>query len=417
VRLAFAVPLEVEDRLAEDCRRYGHEIIARCDGADELAALLAERRTEAAVVATSPRYLTTRLLAEADLAGTRLIGMTSSAADQRHASTLGLYELVGSASEWHEIEALLVGVPAPAGAPVTPALADSTASTGTVIAVWGPAGAPGRTSMAITIAAELAASGHSVVLADADTYSGTIAPALGLLDESPGFAAACRLAGAGAFTAAEFDRIAQPFGSGARSFRVLTGIGRPHRWPELSAARVAAVLTAMRGWADFVVVDTGFNLERDEEISSDLHAPRRNAATLTALSEADRVVAVGAADPVGLSRFLRAHVDLLETITTDKILVVMNRVRASAIGLNPGGQIAETLYRFGGISSPALVPYDRVAFDAALLAASTLTDAAGRSQARQAVRELVGRRILDPAAAPSRRRLGRGRVAPKERLA
>ncbi|WP_157155400.1 regulator [Diaminobutyricimonas sp. LJ205] len=411
-RLAFAVPVEVEDRLAEDCRRYGHEIIARCDDADELAVLLAERQTDGAVVATSPRYLTARLLAEADLAGTRLVGLTSSEADRRHASTLGLYELVDVASEWHEIEGLLVGVPT--SAPATPA---ASGGRGTVIAVWGPGGAPGRTSIAITVAAELAASGHSVVLADADTYSGTIAPALGLLDESPGFAAACRLAGAGAFTAAEFDRIAQPFGSGQRGFRVLTGIGRPHRWPELSAARVAAVLTAVRGWADYVVVDTGFNLERDEEISSDLHAPRRNAATLTALREADRVIAVGAADPVGLSRFLRAHVDLLETVTTEKILVVMNRVRASAIGLNPGGQIAETLYRFGGISDPTLVPYDRTAFDAALLGASTVTDAAGRSRARQAVRDLVARSILDPVATPSRRGLRRGRAAPKERLA
>lgn len=411
-RLAFAVPLAVEDRLADNCRRYGHEIVARCDGADELAALLAERRADAAVVAASPRYLTARLLAEADLAGVRVVGLAGNEADRRHASALGLYELVDAASEWHEVEALLVG--APASVPRAPILTEGTAS---VIAVWGPGGAPGRTSIAITVAAELAASGHSVVLVDADTYSGTIAPALGLLDESPGFAAACRLAGAGAFTAAEFDRIAQPFGSAQRGFRVLTGIGRPHRWPELSAQRVAAVLAALRQWMEYVVVDTGFNLERDEEISTDLHAPRRNAATLTALREADQVIAVGAADPVGLSRFLRAHVDLLETVTTDKILVVMNRVRASAIGLNPGGQVAETLYRFGGISSPTLVPYDRTAFDAALLGASTLTDAAGRSAARQALRELVTRSILDPSPVSARRGLRRGRAAPAERLA
>src|SRR5665811_2305442 len=102
--------------------------------------------------------------------------------------------------------------------------------------------------------------------------------------------------------------IRDSYGSGRSGFWVLTGIGRPSRWPELSAQRVAATLQQCRLWVDFTVVDSGFSLEHDEEISSDLFAPRRNAASITALREADRVIAVGAADPVGLSRFLRAHV-------------------------------------------------------------------------------------------------------------
>ncbi|MFL0713340.1 MAG: CpaE family protein [Microcella pacifica] len=141
-----------------------------------------------------------------------------------------------------------------------------------VIAVWGPAGAPGRTTIAIGLAAELAGRGLPVCLVDADTYGGAIAPALGLLDESPGFAAACRLAGSGSLTADELDRVAQraPLGSTLRGthgeLRVLTGIGRPHRWPELSAERVTSVLEECRAWRPIVVVDTGFNLETDEEL-------------------------------------------------------------------------------------------------------------------------------------------------------
>jgi hypothetical protein len=132
---------------------------------------------------------------------------------------------------------------------------------------------------------------------------------------------------------------------------VLTGIGRPSRWPELSATRVAATVELCRSWVEFTVIDTGFNLEHDEEISTDLFAPRRNAASITALREADRVVAVGSADPVGLSRFLRAHVDLVETVAEGRVIVAMNKVRASAIGLNPIGQVTQTLSRFGGIES------------------------------------------------------------------
>jgi MinD-like ATPase involved in chromosome partitioning or flagellar assembly len=265
---------------------------------------------------------------------------------------------------------------------------------GTVIAVWGPAGAPGRTTLAINIAAEIAAAGHTVVLADVDTYSGSIAPSLGLLDEAPGFAAACRLAGADALTRTEFERIAHRYNSPRGAFWVLTGIGQPSRWPELSAERVGGAISSLRRWADYVVLDTGFSLESDEEISSDLFAPRRNAATLAALGSADRVVACGLADPVGLARFLRAWVDLTEVITTTRVHVVMNRVRASAVGLGAGSQVTSALRRFGGIDSAALVPQDQAGLDAAVLTGQTLRDAAPRSPARLGILGLVEADLL-----------------------
>jgi MinD-like ATPase involved in chromosome partitioning or flagellar assembly len=240
----------------------------------------------------------------------------------------------------------------------------------------------------------LATAGRTVALADVDTYSGSIAPALGMLDEAPGFAAACRLAGADSLTRTELERIGQRYQSGHSSFWVLTGIGRPSRWPELSAARVAATLQQCREWVDFTVVDTGFSLEHDEEISSDLFAPRRNAASITALREADRVIAVGAADPVGLSRFLRAHVDLVETVAEGRVIVAMNKIRASAIGLNPIGQVTQTLSRFGGIEFAAMIPYDASGLDAAILAGRTLADAAPKSPVRAAIRDLVSTRLL-----------------------
>ncbi|KRF30758.1 hypothetical protein [Yonghaparkia sp. Soil809] len=279
-----------------------------------------------------------------------------------------------------------------------------------IVAVWGPAGAPGRTTLAIALAAELAARGLRVCLVDADTYGGTVAPALGLLDEAPGFAAACRLAGSGALTEGELDRIALTYGGTAAPFRVLTGIGRPHRWPELSRDRVARALEAARGWSDVVVVDTGFNLETDEEVSSDMLAPRRNAATIAALRAADEVVAVGAADPVGLARLLRTHADLLETVTTDRVHVVANRIRASVLGIDPGGQVRQTLDRFGGIADPILIADDPSAADAALLSARTVLDVAPRSALRQGAAALADR--LGYGAAASR---GRGAASSRGR--
>jgi MinD-like ATPase involved in chromosome partitioning or flagellar assembly len=410
-RIALALPLETEDRVAFELVRHGYEIVARCSGSDDLASVLGSALAEYALVSASPRYLNERLLVESDASGTRLVALFGSDAERRHAASVGLHEVLDSAAGWLELESALLG--APVARPLTRGGLSS--GRGQVIAIWGPAGSPGRTTLAINVAGEIAAAGYTVALADVDTHSGSIAPALGLLDEAPGFAAACRLAGADSLTHSELARIGQRYLSSGGNFWVLTGIGRPNRWPELSGERVVATLRECRSWVDFTIVDTGSSLENDEEISSDLFAPRRNAATISALREADDVIAVGSADPVGLSRFLRAHADLVETLETERVTVVMNKIRSSAIGLNPAGQVAQTLQRFGGIASPVLVPHDQSALDAAILDGKTLRDAAPKSATRAAIRQFVESRLLPQpdVSKPrgARRRLGSRRSA------
>ena len=402
-RIAFALPIAIEDHLAEQAVRHGHEVVARSPSAAELASLVAALRPELVIACAEPRYLNSRVLAACDDAGVHIVAVARDDAGRRHAATLGIYETVTADADWLDIEQEF----SPRRAAAVPVA--HTPRTGSVIAVWGPAGAPGRTTLAISIAAELAAAGYTVAVADVDTHGASIAPALGMLDEAPGFAAACRLAGNDALTHLEFERIAQRYESRLGSFWVLTGIGRPSRWPELSADRVAATIAASRTWVDYTVLDTGASLENDEEISSDLFAPRRNAATITAVHAADHIVAVGSADPVGLSRFLRAHVDLVETASTRDVTVVMNRIRATAIGMNPNGQVTQTLSRFGGIESPVLVPHDQAGLDGAVLSGKTLADTAPRSSARVAIRSMVESRILpEHGATPAtlRRRFG-----------
>ncbi len=387
-RIALALPVEEEDRVAADAVRHGHEIVARCSSADELASRIETLRPTYVLVSAGERYLTNRLMALCDEAGVSVIALVAAEHERRHAAAVGLFETVAADAAWSEIEQSMSVTPRPSEAPT------AWLDRGSVITVWGPAGAPGRTSMAIAIAAEIAEAGYSVALGDVDTHGASVAPALGMLDEAPGFAAACRLAGADSLTRSELERIGQRYEARAGGFWVLTGIGRPSRWPELSSDRVVGVIKECRNWVDFTVLDTGFSLENDEEISSDLFAPRRNAATVTALREADYVVAVGSADPVGLSRFLRAHVDLVETASTHRMTVVINKVRASAIGLGASGQVVQTLSRFGGIEAPILVPHDLAAFDAAILSGRILADVAPKSPARVAIQQFVTQRIL-----------------------
>ncbi len=403
--VALALPLAEEEALVADAARHGHRVVARCSGGDELATRLGVAPAALVVCGAAPQYLTARLLEACDRLGVRIVAVAAAPADRRHAAGLGVLDVIEGPAGWEAI------VPRGAGeASLAEAVDERTtlrrvgarSERGAVVAVWGPAGAPGRTSIAIALAAELAARGQAVALADADTHGAAIAPALGLLDEAPGFAAACRLAATGGLTGAELDRIAQPHGAGA--LRVLTGIGRASRWPELGADRVEGVLAALRAWAPISVVDTAASLEEDEELSSDLAAPRRNAATIAALRAADRVVAVASADPVGLARYLRVHADLLELVGPDRVVTVVNKVRASAIGLGAAAQVRQTLARFGGVRDPLLVPWDLAGFDAAVLGGRPLREAAPRSAATAAVRELA--EVLVPRAtvdAPGRR--------------
>jgi len=421
--VALALPLADEQRLVADAGRHGHRVVARCSGAEDLAAQLETARPELAVAAAAPQYLSSRVVAACDAIGVRLLVVAASVQERRFAATLGVVDPVDAPFEWGRrapAEAVAVAAPAPtpaaavdeetrvrpervtAGAPSAASVpgAWSAPRRGTIVAVWGPEGAPGRTSLAIALAGELADAsrdrGATIALADADTRAAAIAPALGLLDEAPGFAAACRLAGSGSLDRAQFERIAQPHRASRGDIQVLTGLGRASRWPELTADRVSGVLTAARDWAEVTVVDVAAGFEHDEELMTDLNAPRRNAATIEVLRSADLVVAVGAADPIGLARFLRAHAELAELVEPDRVLCVINKVRSSAIGLNPSAQLRQTLARFGGIEAPVLVPWDPSAFDAAVLSGRALLDAAPRSAARAAVKELSRLVVIAP---------------------
>ena len=425
--VALGLPEAAAAVLRAGAEHYGHRVVLSAPGAAQLAARVPELRPALAVVAATREHLDATVLSACDRHGVRLVVVASSPAEHRHAAALGVADAIDAPFTWEllapargdpAIDALAVGLsgparralglaePAPALGVAEPAPAVGRGARGRVVTVWGPAGAPGRTSIAIALAAELAERGVRVALGDADTHAASIAPALGLLDEAPGFAAACRLAGGGALSGAEFDRISQRHGR--TGLRVLTGLGRPGRWPELTAERVAGTIEAARDWVEVLVLDVAAGLERDEELASDLAAPRRNAATLAAVEGADELLAVGAGDPIGLARLLRGRPELLERVEPARVTTVVNKVRPGAIGLGPEAQIRQTLSRFGGIDDPVLVPWDPAAFDAALLSGRTLAEVAGRSPARAAVRDRLLPRLGHPLA-----RRGRAGEAPE----
>lgn len=255
---------------------------------------------------------------------------------------------------------------------------------GQLIAVWGPTGSPGRSTVAVNLAAELARTDETLII-DADTYGASIAQMLAVLDEAPGLAAAARAADSGLLDVNALARLSPHVHS---RLRVLTGLPRPDRWPELREHAVADVLAQATSLARWTVVDAGFCLEQDEEISFDTLAPRRNGVTLRVLEAADQVILVGSGDPISLQRLVRAVNDLRE-LTTVPCTIVVTRVRASAVGRYPKAQISDVLARFASVHGLHFVPEDRDAVDAALLAGATLGEIRPSSPARVAIVELA----------------------------
>lgn len=275
------------------------------------------------------------------------------------------------------------------------------AATGTTIAVWGPTGAPGRTTVAVNLAYEIARLGPRCLLVDADLYGGVVGNVLGLLDESPGLVAACRQAQANRLDASALAALCWQVHP---SLRVLTGATRAERWPEVRPGAFQQVLELSHRLAEYTVVDLGFCLETDEELSFDTIAPRRNGATLAALEVADVVLAVGSADPVGMQRLIRGLDELAELQLAAPVWVVLNRVRSGSVAGRPGPELDAALRRFAGRSAKAFLPYDRAAVDRALVAGKMLGEVAGGSPLRTALMELAAAACGRPVPRTGRRR-------------
>lgn len=409
-----------ESELVSELDRSDHgvAVVRRCVDLAELLSAAAAGTAQAALLSADLRRLDRDAVVRLSAAGVAVVGLVNPGDEQaeRRLRQLGVPHVLPADAGAETIAAAVrAAVAAPAGA--GPAYADPRVAIGSgpdpdtgadgpdgadapgrIVAVWGPTGAPGRTTVAIGVADEAARLDVPALLIDADVYGGVVAQALGLLDESPGLAAATRQAGSGTLDRTALARIAL---SVAPRLRVLTGIARADRWPELRASSMQAVLDTARRLAAVTVVDCGFCLEQDEEIVYDTMAPRRNGATIATLENADAILCVGSADPVGLQRLVRALGELRELLPGARPQVVMNRVRRGVIPGDARRELRAALQRYAGIEDPVFLPEDREATDAAMSLGKTLAEVGTGSRLRQALVELT--RSVTGSAAATRR--------------
>ena len=273
---------------------------------------------------------------------------------------------------------------------------------GRLIVVWGPTGAPGRSTVALGVASETAGLGVPTLLIDADVYGGSVGQMLAMLDEVSGLLAAARSANTGRLDLDELGRHVRQINP---TLRILTGLPRADRWSALRAGSFDAVLTVARQMAPVVVVDVGFNLELDEELSFDTAAPRRNGATLAALEQADVIIVVGSADPLGLARLTRGIFELREAVPGAQLHVVVNKVRDS-LGWSRAA-ITDTVHRLAGVSPSHFLPLDQSAVDRAWVNGRSLAECARDSSLRVQLTQLA--RTVAPAGTAPREGITRRR--------
>jgi Flp pilus assembly CpaE family ATPase len=391
---------------------HGVEVVRRCMDVVELLAVAAAGQALAALVDAQLRRFDADAVDRLAAAGVAIVGVTQPGfeQDEERLRSAGVGYFVPADAAPAVVASVLESAVAKVagGEMATRAFADPAFATGqltapmaggppignsqnpvrrgSVIAVWGPTGAPGRTTLSVALADELARLNVSSLLIDADVYGGVVASVLGLLDESPGLAAACRQAQSRRLDTPSLAALAWQINP---NLRVLTGIPRADRWPELRTTAIESVMSVARALADFTVIDVGFALESDEELSFDTLAPRRNGATLAVLDNADVVLAIGSADPIGIQRLVRGLTELREADVKAPVWIVLNRVRKGAVPGDPAVELGAALQRFCGQSSAAQLPYDLASLDAATAVGKTLGELTPSSPLRRAVVELA----------------------------
>ncbi len=389
--------------------RPGLVVLKRCVDVTDLLASAASGQAQVAVVSLDAPGLDAAAVAQLAHHQVRTVAVASagSADTETRAARLGVRAVVPSEQLDRLPAAVVASVDLPTEVPRPIPLVPPDSAR--AVAVWGPHGAPGRTTVALGIAGELARRGLDPLVLDVDPWGGAVAQHLGVLDEVSGLLAASRMRAGDELSERFVSAQRRVRGSGGRGgggtgLRVLTGLPRPDRWSEVRQGLVEELVELGREQGP-VVLDTGFSLEEEPAVDY-AGRPGRNAMTLAALAVADVTVVVGTADPVGLSRLARGLSELRELIGVGEVHVVVNRWRGR-LGWSES-DVAGLIRGFGQLAGLHFLPDDRDAVDRALVQGRMLAEI-GESALANSFVELVDALPPGSAAKVRSRTAGRGR--------
>lgn len=311
VRLILAAPeVAIESALVLAAGRAGVQVVRRpVDAADLLAAAAMEPTTPVILGVELPR-LRMEVVGRLEPDRRPVLGIAAGAEQTAQLQALGVHQVVDALRGPQEVLTQILDLLAPTTTlrkdPTEDGVGDLwdrivPGGPGTLIAVWGPPGAPGRSTLTCELSAEIARRRHRVCAVDADTYAPSLAFRLGVLDDLSGLIVACRHADNGSLSIRTLLSATRLLGE---RWYLLTGLGRAERWPDLRPAALDRVWATCQDTFDATLVDVGACLESTATTSIPGLAMERNAAARTALHRCDAVLVVSRTDPLHVARLL-----------------------------------------------------------------------------------------------------------------
>ncbi len=230
------------------------------------------------------------------------------------------------------------------------------ASAGQIIAIWGPAGSPGRSTLALCLAVTLARRDQRVMVVDGDSYAPSLAPMLGLHETQSGVQSLSRHARLETVEAKALEACAVHYPLGGQSLSVVTGLNSPAHYVDCGSLAWSLALTTLRAAGYTLVVDLAAPLlQLPGEV---IGGPMRNALTLATLDVADRVLVVANPTPLSILRLSRDWPRLNELADAASIDVCLNNVPAS--DQRSIDESVHALWQFTGHDETTVFPSDRL---------------------------------------------------------
>ena len=300
-------------------------IVRRCADLAEVIAAARAGIADLAVIDGADPDLTAEAVASLQSVGMSVVALAPHA-DRARLRSLGVASVAAPASPEQVVNSLIAATRARRPIPATASAPPMPTDPGTVLAVWGTSGAPGRTTLAAGIATALAKVGPSLLI-DADIANPTIAHLLGLPVHASGLSILARTASRGPLAP---EDVAGASVRRADNLAIVTGLVTPHRWREVSRTSIEAIVGAARLCARYSVIDIAAT-----SLEKATRGVNRDDVALGVLERADRLVIVARGDIVGINRLSFLARWWSEQGRDIPVEVIVNRVSSDAIGARP----------------------------------------------------------------------------------
>jgi len=266
---------------------------------------------------------------------------------------------------------------------------------GRIVVIVGPPGSPGRTTLAINLAAECAQLSNHVILVDADVYSPSVSQLLGLSTEGGGLFSALRSARVENVDIAAVLSHAQRYTGATVGFTVLTGLLPVQQKKPVDQVAFERALECLKAAGFTVVVDTSAVLGRGHSAGSVNKAWEVPQLVEIASRAADAVVAITHSTDLGISRFVRSWEVLSPSIPGESVhLVMRDSPHVPSRERNDGTQ---AIWEYTGLERIAVLGDDGAGLWKAQKSQVTLADISKESPTRGVVGALAESIVGRPA--------------------